>query len=139
MNPTLIAAIPGAIAAVMASLSLWRSSGHNRAAAEQTSLVTFNQQLLEEREQLFDRLGHVAGNVDAVQRQVTNQHDTNLRDDLTSALTQLSLVTTVLKDVPNRGDFRRLRADVRADISQIREQVDSLEARVTARDKGIDL
>jgi BMFP domain-containing protein YqiC len=149
---------PIVVPTLAAGIGAWIAARHNRAASdhatdrttdekhretEATTLVTFNHQLLDERYQLLARLdrfeGSIGGKVDAVQEQVTNDHNTNLRDDVTRALSMLDVVTSYLKDTPNMGDFRRFRSALHSENTKLRSQIENLEARFLAHQRGEDL
>jgi hypothetical protein len=58
------------------------------------------------------KLGEVKEGVDNVKGQVTNGHETNLRDDVTEALKRLRMLQGYVENQPNQNDFRVLRQDV---------------------------
>lgn len=119
MNWQLAAAIASPIVSVAGATLIAHVTARSTNAAtkhqtESTTLVDFNQQLLEERQQLLGE----------IKNQVSNGHSTNLRDDLTAAL----------RMVGDLGDDVRL---VRADISGLSGDVRGLRAGLSALERRV--
>lgn len=93
------------------------------------ALVDFNQQLLEERSSLLDRLGRV-------ENQVTNGHKTNLRDDLTevkdNGVRMLEIVEEGMRKIYNEHLplINRNITGLTEDVRELRRDVTTLEERV---------
>lgn len=59
------------------------------------------------------KLGDVQATADAINHQVTNSHDTNLRDDISFMMRELWLIRD------NQGNFARELVDMRSDIRRL--------------------
>ena len=114
-------AFPGMIAAVFSSVALWRSSQHTRQATELTVSEThYSTEVANWR----DFAGSLQQRLKTVETQVTNGHTSNLRDDLSKAISMVSSLST---------DIRIIRTDITglgSDFRSLREDLSTLEKRV---------
>jgi len=120
-NPIDWVALAGAgFAAVVSLYRINSADGEKRHKNDNTTMLKFNKQLLDERRLLMEQVGRI-------DEQVSNSHDTNLRDDLTRALDKLDTlgenVLTLSTNMVAHG----------AEIGGIRTQLTALEQRVAER------
>lgn len=99
---TIATAVPAVVASLFSAIALWRSAQHNRAAivvnAKETHYQTESANWRDFAASLQERLK-------SVEKQVTNGHKTNMRDDLSTVIGMIAGLS---------ADMREMRKDLTA-------------------------